>query len=245
MILEMTPQFTADDHLTWKTLFSRQAPLRSEQLVPMFTRGLEQLQITGDRIPDLNQINKKLWALTGWRGIFVKGFEGPETFYQMLAEKTFPIGGFIRSAKDLAYTPEPDIFHDLYGHLPFYADPDYARFCEDFGRRGMRYLSSPTIAEEFQRLFWFSVEFGLLKTPQGLRIFGAGIASSFDECAYALSGKPQQQPFDIQKIRSRPFRIDILQDTLFILNSTADLYTCLDDFENKIENPTTPMREDL
>lgn len=231
LIQQNPPAFTAKDHETWKTLFSKQTPLRGQQIIPEFSTGIELLGLTPDRIPDVNQVNQKLFALTGWQGVYVKGFEGPDTFYQMLANKQFPVGSFIRDPKDLSYTPEPDIFHDLYGHLPFYTIPEYGQFCQDFGRRGLKYLNSAKISEEFQRLFWFTAEFGLLKTTSGLQIFGAGIASSFGECAYALSGKPKILPFDVEIIRNTEFRIDLMQETLFVLENVSQLYRCLDAFE--------------
>lgn len=228
----ITPRdYTSEDHLTWKRLFERQTPLRSKQLIPEFSKGLELLKITGDCIPDLEKVNAQLRTLTGWEGVLVQGLEGPDAFYKMLANKQFPIGNFIRDPKDLSYTPEPDVFHDLYGHIPFYTIPEYGEFCQEFGLRGQKYLSSAKITEEFQRLFWFTAEFALIKTPQGTRIFGAGIASSFGECAYALSGKPTVIDFDLEKIRNKEFRIDIMQDTLFLLDSTEQLYHCLDQFE--------------
>lgn len=238
----ITPRkYTPEDHDTWRRLFERQTPLRSAQIIPEFTKGLELLGITGEQIPNLEKVNEKLYALTGWRGVLVEGLEGPDAFYKMLANKTFPVGNFIREPKDLSYTPEPDVFHDLYGHLPFYTIPEYGKFCQDFGVRGQKYLSSPEITEEFQRLFWFTAEFGLIKTSAGLRIFGAGIASSFGECAYALSETPKVINFDLNKVRNQPFRIDIMQDTLFLLESAQQLYSCLDDFEKAIQQKTTSL----
>lgn len=222
---------TEADHHTWKLLFERQSPLRQKQLIPEFSKGLELLGMAADKIPDLEMVNEKLYRLTGWQGKPVQGFEGPETFYHMLAQKQFPIGNFIRDVKDLSYTPEPDIFHDLYGHIPFFTIPAYADFCQDFGRRSEKYLFSEQITREFQRFFWFTVEFGLVETQQGRRIFGAGIASSFGECAYALSPKPQVIPFDLEKIRAQEFRIDQIQNVLFEMKNADQLYACLDEFE--------------
>ena len=223
--------FTPEEHKTWKLLFDRQTPLRSEQLIPEFSEGLAILGITHENIPDLNQVNDRLYPLTGWQGVPVNGFEGPETFYHMLAERKFPIGNFIRDIKDLSYTPEPDIFHDLYGHIPFFTIPAYADFCCEFGLRSSRYLFSEKITREFQRFFWFSIEFGLIKTKKGRRIFGSGIASSFGECEYALSTKPQVVPFNLEKMREQEFRIDVIQNILFELDSAEQLYQCLDAFE--------------
>lgn len=223
--------FTADDHKTWQKLFSAQTPLRDQQMAQPFSLGLKHLGICATEIPDMNKVNAKLNELTGWQGIYTKGFVEVAEFFDMLAKKKFPVGSFIRKLDDSSYTPEPDVFHDLYGHLPFFADRGYADFCQDFGRRAFKYKDNPQILTEFQRLFWFTIEFALLKTSQGTRVFGAGIASSFSECAYALSDKPRVHPFNVDDIRRMDFRIDIIQEDLFLLDSIEQLYCCLDDFE--------------
>ena len=223
--------FSPDEHETWKILFAIQAKKRDEQIIPEFSHGLKVLGFTSDRVPDLDAINNRLRALTGWQGVAVEGFEEFDSFYEMLANKQFPIGNFMRDRTDLSYTPAPDVFHDLYGHIPFYATPEYAHFNYDFGRRAMRYKGNTKILREFERLYWFSMEFALINTPDGRRIFGAGIASSHKECAYALSPEPEVVPFDLEVIRNQEFRIDILQPRLFCLENREQLYNCLDDFE--------------
>jgi len=227
----ISPSFTEQDHKTWQTLYRNQTPLRSQQMVSVFSQGLTKLGITDERIPQLSEVNSKLKPLTGWQGVFVKGFEEPRSFFKMLSEKKFPIGSFIRSPEDLSYTPEPDIFHDLYGHMPFFIDSQYGDFCQEFGNRALKYVGNEQIVKEFQRLFWFMIEFGLLETVDGNRIFGAGIASSHSECAYALSNKPQVKMFNIEDIRRQDFRIDMIQNILFKIKSTQDLYSCLEEFE--------------
>lgn len=223
--------FSPEEHKTWQLLFERQRPKRDEQIFGLFSRGVESLGFTADRIPDLTEVNKKLSALTGFRGVPVEGFEAPESFYEMLARREFPIGYFIRDPKDLGYTPAPDVFHDLYGHLPFLIDRDYARFCQDLGRRAMKHAGDPERFRQWERLFWFGVEFPLVKTEAGTKIFGAGIASSFDECAYALGDEPEVIPFDIEVIRHLEFDISRIQERIFLLESPQQLYGCLDAFE--------------
>jgi len=222
--------FSADEHRVWKLLFDRQTPKRSQQIVPIFAQGLEKLGITHERIPDLSQVNQRLRALTGWEGIPVEGLEDGQSFYAMLADRQFPIGNFIRDERDLSYTPAPDVFHDLYGHLPFYADPDYARFCEAYGKEAVKFSDDAVILREFERFFWFTIEFGLIETPAGRRIFGAGIASSFGECEYALSEKPEIVPFSVESLRAQEFRIDVFQERLFLLKSESQLYESLQQF---------------
>lgn len=231
--------FSTKDHQIWKQLFTAQTALRDKQLMPEFLRGLESLEIGAASIPDITSVNKKLQNLTGWQGVYTKGFVEAEEFFRMLARKKFPVGSFIRNPEVSMYTPEPDVFHDLYGHLPFLADQDYADFCQEFGLRALQYKNHPQISTEFQRLFWFTIEFALVKTPAGIRILGAGIASSFNECAYALSLKPRVHSFDVDDIRKKEFRTDLMQEDLFLLESTSQLYSCLDDFEKCLQGRGT------
>lgn len=219
--------FTPAENHVWRTLFERQTPLRPAQMADPFLRGIGALGLSAERIPDLDEVNRRLRQLSGFEGIPVEGLESSAAFYPALADGKFPIGNFIRSASDINYTPAPDVFHDLYGHLPFLADRRYADFTREFGRRASEHLHDPERLQEFERLYWFGVEFSLVETPQGRRIFGAGIASSFGECAYALGSEPEVLPFDPEVIRRRPFRIDEFQKTIFVLRDEAQLYGCL------------------
>lgn len=226
--------FTPAEHHTWKLLFERQTPKRRKQIVNLFSEGIEILGIGPERIPDLGAFNAILKAKTGFRGVPVDGLEEPGRFFEMLGRREFPIGNFIRDPKDLAYTPAPDVFHDLYGHLPFFVDRDYADFCQDFGRRASRFADRPRLLRQFERLFWFTIEFALVNTPKGKRIFGAGIASSFSECHFALSDEPEVLPFDLDVIRRQEYRIDDFQKRLFILENPEQLYSCLSSFEEEL-----------
>lgn len=218
------------ENRTWKTLFERQSLKRERQIIPQFSQGLKALGISADAIPHLEGVNSHLRKLTGWEGVPVEGLEEGASFYDMLAQKKFPIGNFIRDEKDLSYTPAPDVFHDLYGHLPFFADIQYADFCQEYGKQASKYKSDCEILREFERFFWFTIEFGLIETSEGRRIFGAGIASSFGECEYALSTKPIVKNFDVNEIRNQEFRIDIFQEQLFILKNVNQLYQSLELF---------------
>lgn len=216
--------FTAEEHATWGAIVSAHRERREQQLVPMFMKGLTALGLDQDTIPALEAVNERLHRLTGWRGVFVKGLEDGRGFYTLLRERLFPIGNFVRDRKDLNYTPEPDIVHDLYGHLPFHADPAYADYCQRYGELACRYLDDPERLRRLERYFWFTLEFGLVETPQGRRIFGAGIASSLKECRYSLSSEPEVLPFDVERICAQEFRIDQLQQRLFVLPSVEHLW---------------------
>lgn len=224
-------RFSADEEGVWTMLFARLDGCRAMQAHPLFVQGLERLEISGDHTPDLDAVNTRLMALTGWRGVPVTGLEDGRSFFQLLARREFPVGNFIRDAGDLSYTPAPDIFHDLYGHMPFLADPDYADFCWRFGVSASALADTPEKLLEYERLFWFGVEFPLVETPAGRRIFGGGILSSSGESDYALSEVPEVLPFDLEIIRNQWYRIDIMQARLFVLDRVETLYGCLPAFE--------------
>lgn len=227
--------FGPEGRKTWKLIISDHRLKRKNQVCDIFLKGVEILGIKEDQIPSLEEINKILQKCSGFRGVFVEGLEEGASFYKMLAERKFPIGNFIRSSKDLGYTPAPDIVHDLYGHLPFFTDKAYGDFCQSLGFAACQYLHKPNILRQFERFFWFTIEFGLLKTEKGLRIFGAGIASSTGECEYALSGAPQVLPFDVDLIRRQEFRIDVMQPKLFCLESPGQLYESLPELCQKVK----------
>jgi len=225
-------KFSPAEHETWRRLFDAQTPKRRDQVVDLFSVGLTALGLGPKGIPDLDEVNRRLERQTGFRGVPVTGLEDPGSFFRLLANREFPVGNFIRDPVDLAYTPAPDVFHDLYGHLPFLADRPYADFCESIGRLALKYLDSPSALEQFDRLFWFTIEFGLVRTHAGVKIFGAGIASSNAECAYALGPAPEVVPFDVNQIRSQDFRINEFQKRLFLLESPKQLFDCLPEFED-------------
>jgi len=227
-------EFTQEDQKTWKTLFNNLVDNRRNQAVPMFAHGLEKLEMTAECIPDLNEVNQRLGTITGWKGIPVEGLEEGDSFYPALGERIFPLGNFIRDPNVLSYTPAPDIFHDLYGHIPFYCDEDYAEFCERYGKVAGKYVDQPAKLRQFERFFWFTVEFGLLETNAGRRIFGAGLLSSYGESNYALSDEPKVLPFDIDVIRNQEFKIDEYQKVLFVMKNKEQLYSSLEELERRI-----------
>ena len=222
--------FSAAEHDTWRQLYARLEPCRRELAHPMFVAGLAALGIDGERIPALADVNARLFARTGWRGVPVTGLEDGRSFFRLLARREFPIGAFIRDARDLSYTPAPDVFHDMYGHLPLFADEDYADFCQRFGALAERHVDDPQKLVELERLFWFGVEFPLVETPAGRRIFGGGILSSFGESHYALSPEPEVLPFDAEVIRQQPYRIDVMQSRLFVVSAPDALYQSIEPY---------------
>lgn len=231
---ETAKAFGSRENETWRVLYGNLKDVRNSMSFDVFNSGLRALSIEGDAIPDIDEVNDRLQRLTGWRGVPVTGLEEGRSFYPALARKEFPIGNFIRDRDSLGYTPAPDVFHDLYGHIPFFADRNYADFCEAYGHMASRYADEPRALEMFERFFWFTIEFGLIETPQGQRIFGAGILSSYDESVYSLSTKPEVRPFSVAAICAQPFRIDEIQPRLFLLPDTKSLYNSLCEVESEI-----------
>ncbi len=234
MKTEKERQYSQAEHATWKTLFDGLQRCRREQAHPIFSEGVDKLALSSEGVPRLSDVNARLRALTGWQGVAVEGLEDPLSFFEALAERCFPVGNFIRDAIDVSYTPAPDVFHDLYGHLPFLADVDYAKFCQDFGRRALRYRDDPDLIKQFETLFWFGVEFPLIKTASGLRIFGGGILSSRGESDYCLSDVPKHLPFVVADIYQKPYAIDEMQTSFFVLEEPKQLYESLDILESLI-----------
>ncbi len=152
-----------------------------------------------------------------------------------MSERKFPIGNFIRDAQDVNYTPAPDVFHDLYGHMPFFVNEEYANFCHEFGQRASKYCDNQQAMDLWGRLFWFGVEFTIIQTPNGVKIFGGGILSSYGESNYCLSNEPEVLPFDVNSIIDRSYKIDEFQKTIFILTSPEQLYNCLPAYETLVK----------
>jgi len=230
MKLQKLKTFDAQEHLTWTKLFGGLDRSRRFQAHPLFNQGIDALGIDDRGVPDLVDVNKRLKALTGWEGVAVEGLEENPTFFAGLADRKFPIGNFIRDAADINYTPAPDIFHDLYGHLPLLADPEYADFCFRMGQAAKPYLNQPDLLEQFGRLFWFGVEFPLVRLGGEKRIFGGGILSSVGECDYCLGSEVDVVPFDVEEIRRRQYHIDDYQVKIYRLDRPEQLYKCLEEF---------------
>lgn len=216
-------RYSEAEHRTWTTLYERQAAILPGRACDAFLKGLHALDLHGEGIPDFERVNEKLFALTGWRVVAVPGLVPDDVFFEHLANRRFPAGNFIRGAGELDYLQEPDIFHDVFGHVPMLTDPVFADYMEAYGKGGRRALSLGHLAN-LARLYWYTVEFGLLETPQGLRIYGAGIVSSRTESIFALeSDSPNRLGFDLERVMRTLYRIDDFQQVYFVIPSLEDL----------------------
>lgn len=214
--------YTAADHATWRTLYQRQAALLPNRACNEFLAGLTALDLAAG-IPDFDLLSERLAALTGWRVVAVPGLVPEDVFFEHLANRRFPAGNFIRRADQLDYLQEPDIFHDVFGHVPMLTDKVFADYMQAYGRGGLRamqYGRLPNLA----RLYWYTVEFGLLRTDEGLRIYGAGIVSSASESRFALeSASPNRIGFNLRRVLRTPYRIDDFQQNYFVIDSLPAL----------------------
>ena len=229
-------KFTADELNTWESIVSLREKKRKFQVIDIYNDGFEELGLNQFEIPQLWKINNTLYSKTGFSGRYVTGLEDGSSFYRMLANRVFPIGNFVRDKEDLSYTPAPDMLHDLFGHIPFLMDEKYANFCYKFGESACKVIDNPEKLRKYERFFWFTIEFGLIQLNEVKQIFGAGIASSLGECDYALSNIPEVIDFEIDCIINQEFKIDEMQNKLFILKSVDQLYDSLDELNNKIQN---------
>ena len=216
-------RFTAQEHATWDTLFARQSALLPGRAAPEFLAGLDVLKLSRPGIPDFAELSEKLTALTGWSVVAVPGLVPDDVFFTHLANRRFPAGNFIRAPHQLDYLQEPDVFHDVFGHVPLLAHPVFADYMQAYGQGGLRSLGFNAL-HKLARLYWHTVEFGLLRTPEGLRIYGAGIVSSAAETIFALeSDSPHRVAFDLSRTLRSEYRIDDFQQAYMVIDSFESL----------------------
>ena len=217
------PDYSDTDHQVWITLYERQAALLPGRACDPFLKGLESLDLHRAGIPEFARINEELQRLTGWTVVAVPGLVPDDVFFDHLAHRRFPAGQFIRRPEQLDYLQEPDIFHDVFGHVPMLTDPVFADYMQAYGQGGLRALGLGRL-HNLARLYWYTVEFGLLQTPHGLRIYGAGIVSSRAESIFALDDpSPNRVGFDLERVMRTPYRIDDFQQVYFVIPSLQTL----------------------
>ena len=219
------PQHTSDysdeDQAVWRLLVERQTALAKAHACEEFVQGLETLGI-GDSIPDFAMVNAKLEKLTGWRVVGVPGLIPDAVFYDHLAHRRFPVTVWIRTRAELDYLVEPDLFHDFFGHVPLLSNPVFADYMQMYGQRAME---AGAKIDLLARLYWYTVEFGLIRTAKGLKIYGAGILSSAAEVKQAIESETVERlPFEAATVMHRPYEIDKLQNTYFVLDDFRQLF---------------------
>lgn len=216
-------QYTDTEHHTWDTLYARLMQVLPNRAAPEFIAGLSALKLDRGGIPNFERISDELEALTGWRVVAVPGLVPDDVFFEHLANRRFPAGNFIRKADQLDYIQEPDVFHDVFGHVPMLTHPVFADYMQAYGKGGLRSLRHASL-KNLAALYWYTVEFGLIQTPDGLRIYGAGIVSSPAESRFSLeSDSPHRLQFDLTRLMRTDYRIDDFQQTYFVIDDYKQL----------------------
>lgn len=215
--------YTDEENNTWHTLIERQLSVIENRACNEFFHGLEILNFSKNSIPQIPDVNKRLSEATGWQVEPVPALISFNKFFNLLANKKFPAATFIRTPEELDYLQEPDIFHELFGHCPMLTNQAYADFTENYGKLGAN--AEPKVQKFLARLYWFTIEFGLIRENNKLKIYGGGILSSIGETPYSLeSDIPERKDFDIMTMLRTPYRIDIFQSVYFIINHYNNLY---------------------
>jgi phenylalanine-4-hydroxylase len=222
-IAQAWADYSPAEHALWDQLFERQTAVLGDRAAAPFLRGLEALRLSESGIPDFAELSERLRALTGWTVAAVPGLVPDEVFFRHLANRTFVAGRFIRQPGQIDYLPEPDVFHDVFGHVPLLADPVFADFMQAYGEGGLRSMQFGAL-EQLARLYWYTVEFYLIRDGGALKLYGAGIVSSRAESIFALDDpSPNRIGFDLRRVMRSRYRIDDYQRTYFVIDSFDDL----------------------
>jgi phenylalanine-4-hydroxylase len=226
--------YSRENHGVWEELFNRRIGELKRQASSTYLKGLDALEIYADKIPSLDDINHRLGPITGWNSRAVPGYIPADEFFACLAERVFPTTTTIRPKEKLEYLPEPDIFHDVFGHIPMHANPIFGDFLQHFGRTGMEAKNEQQVTE-LQRLFWFTVEFGLIRENGELKIYGSGLVSSPGEGEHSLVNKEvDRREFNLGEIIAQDFDIDVYQPILFIIENYQQLFDAVDEYRARM-----------
>jgi phenylalanine-4-hydroxylase len=241
--IEQRPaEYTQENQAVWQLLFARRMKHLREVGSSAFLNGIKAIGLEPHYIPDLERMNQRLEPITGWRAVAVSGFLEPTLFFQCLAERRFPTTVIVRPMQQLDYLPEPDIFHDVFGHVPMHADPVFADFLQRFGAIAAT-AKTPAEVRMLTRLFWFTVEFGLIREHfpggngnDGIKVYGSGLISSMADCLNALGPHCERRPFVLDDVLTQEFEIDHLQPVLFVIDSHQQLFDAVEQVRERLSH---------
>ena len=233
--VQIYENYTREDYKVWEILFNKRLENLQGIVAEEFLVALDDLNFKAEKIPNFVEINNILKNRTGWSIKTVPNISPPEEFFSFLSMKKFTATCWLRSIDQIDYLEEPDMFHDVFAHVPLLSNKDYTDFFKEMGEIAMSVIEDPKKLEKLQRIYWFTIEFGLIKKNNGFKIYGAGIISSDEESKNALSKKSKKCEFDVKKVMNHSFRIDIVQDTYYYINSfdqlTSSIAEIRDDFQ--------------
>lgn len=225
--------YTAEQHEVWGLLYARRMKQLATDGSRVFLDGAKVIGLRPDQVPDLSDVNARLSRMTGWNAVPVSGFLPAREFFQCLSVRRFPTTIIVRTREQMDYLPEPDIFHDVFGHVPLHADPAFADFLQQYGKIACA-ARDETDVVRMTRLFWFTVEFGLVREDDRTKVYGSGLISSHGDAANALGPKCERRPFSLDAVFNQSFEIDHLQDVLFEVESFDQLFAAVKEAEERI-----------
>lgn len=216
--------YPPEQHAVWRELVERRMPQLKEHACAEYLQGFEQIGLSNCMLPNLKEISRRLEPRTGWNSTPVSGFLPAGAFFEMLAARRFPTTTWLRSRDSMDYTPEPDIFHDVFGHVPMHAHPVFADFLQQYGATCLRVLDRPEALERLGRLFWFTVEFGLIRQAGSVKVYGSGLVSSHGECTRVLAGGCEVRNFTLRAVMDQEIDTGQMQPVLFAVESFDQIY---------------------
>ncbi|MGN6566533.1 MAG: phenylalanine 4-monooxygenase [Flavipsychrobacter sp.] len=230
-LVQQYDAYTPEDLEVWQLLFERQMALLKQYASPLYLDCVQQVGFHANEIPHFGKTNEALGKLSGWQLYVVPELVPQKEFFELLAKKIFPATCWLRSMQELDYIEEPDMFHDVFGHVPLLANKAYADFMEEFGKLALKWIDQPNAIALLGRIYWFTIEFGLLNNSDGLHVYGAGILSSVEETKSAVGDGSMKQGFDIAQMLVTDYRTDVVQGNYFTIESFEELYAGLNDIE--------------
>jgi phenylalanine-4-hydroxylase len=227
--------YSEEQHGTWAELVDHVFPELEKHAAHEYLEGFEIIGLQRDRLPNLASVSARLAPRTGWSSTPVSGFLPAPAFFEMLGTRCFPTTTWLRGRESLEYTPEPDIFHDVFGHVPMHAHPVFANFLEHYGRVCAS-VSDPAVLEKLGRIFWYTVEFGLIRERGKIKIYGSGLISSRGECRNVVDGHCAVREFALDEVLNTPVKVDELHKLLFAVSSFEQIYESMQEAERRAAN---------
>lgn len=220
-------KYTSEDHEVWSLLFNKQIEQVRHLASMAYNEGVNQCEFKNDQVPNFDQVNEILKAKTGWKIFVVPGLIDNKPFFEHLSKKEFPATTWLRTKAQLEYLEEPDMFHDVFGHVPLLTEPFFCEYLEGLSNIALKYIDNSEAIELLSRIYWFTVEFGLIREGGKVKIYGAGILSSTEESVYAISEVKRHRPYDVEVVLNTPYIKDEFQEQYFVIDDYKQLYDSL------------------
>ena len=228
-------KYTDDDRFVWQKLFDRQMEVLPGRASEAYLEGITKISFNRNTIPNFEETNKLLKAETGWQLVVVKGLIDNKPFFELLENKCFPASTWFRKPEQLDYLEEPDMFHDVFGHVPLLTNQHFCDFLKGLSKIALKHIDNSYAIELISRLYWYTVEFGLIDDKNGLRIYGAGILSSSGESVYCLDDQPERVPYNVREIMETPYIKDKFQEKYWVINSYEQLFQSVPEIESTLQ----------